>query len=143
MSSIFNRRFTAKELKSYMHDYYPDSFGVGLYKDYKTTDRLLRVIVADYDQPILNPHKYDQKPDNEKLYTLGDQEAGTYVDGTPRFSRQRSPIFYIHSGQENSYIDLLLEDEKGDNVVMTWGYKRGDVERDYMFELIKEIFGHE
>ena len=140
--SIFNRRFTAKELKSYMNDYYPDSFGVGLYEVYQTTDRRLKVIVADYDKPILNPYSHDKKPDNEKFYTLADQEAGSYMDGSPRFPRQRSPIFYIHSGQENSYIDLLLEDEKISNVVMTWGYKRCDVERDYMFELITEIFGH-
>ena len=139
MNSIFNRRFTAAELKNYMHDYYPDSFGVGLYHDKNSPQRR---IDTDYDKPIFDPYNHTAKADNEKFYTLADQEAGSYMDGSPRFQRQRSPIFYVQSGQENSYIDLLLEDEKGSNVVMTWGYKRCDVVRDYMFEFITEIFGH-
>lgn len=112
MTNIFRNKFTARELYEWFHANFPDSFSVQIFKD----KNLPRGINPDYDQRVFN----------------------IFVNkgGTKKYRLYDSAIFDTHSGCENSYIDFLIEDEDANFYVGTWGYKRGDVEANYLLQFI-------
>jgi len=114
MTNIFRKLFTAEELYDWLHKEFPDSFSLTIYKD----KNLPKGINPDYDNRVFEWY-IDKDRKQKTKYALYDRA-----------------IFEVHSGDENSYINFLLEDEKANYFAASWGYKRCDVEDDYLLKFI-------
>lgn len=112
MENIFKKLFTGRELYDWFHKEFQDSFSIQIYKD----KNLPRGVNPDYEQRVF--YFFNQR------------------DGKTKYALYDRPIFETHAGDENSYIDFLIEDEQANYYVATWGYKRCDVGENYLLKFI-------
>lgn len=116
--NIFRKTFTALELYEWFQKTFPDSFSVSIYEDVENT--VDNVIRADWDKCVFSTYLW---------FTANIYDKRRYY----LYDRQ---IFVVHSGDENSYIRFYIEDENSDFFVVSWGYKRCDVEEDYLHKFL-------
>lgn len=135
--TFFNGSFTATQLAEHMNEKYPDAFGIEIYKDKAPNLGLRRgVNLDDMDKELAVFSRLWKKPDDGARYTLyWPETCYTTTDQYKNFQ----PRFEVYSGDENTYIRFMLERDS-DCYVATWGYKRCDVERNYLIELIDEMY---
>lgn len=136
MNKLFEHDFTGDQLSDFIHEKFPDSFGLEIYKEIADFSRA--VVPADWNSRIYktagrySPEIFG-KNDNRKLRLYWPERM------METYSRFR-PRFEVDSGDENTYVHFMLEDEKSDNFIATWGYKRCEVERNYLFEFLEELY---
>lgn len=118
--NIFRRQFHARELYDWFHTNFPESFCIEIYKG-DTPEK------ADWDKRIWNirdnGYRKFYNPKYRTEYTLCDRA-----------------IMHVSSGDENTYLRFLIEDDKGNGFTVTWGYKRYEVPGDYVAALAALIF---
>lgn len=120
--NIFRRKFHAKELYDWFHDNFPDSFSISIHTGevYKYKEEIWSIWKAS-DGKFGKRNWYKKFPTE---YTLYDR-----------------PIFNVYSGDENTYISFIIEDDNSNYFIVSWGYKRYDVgEEDYAAALAELLF---
>jgi hypothetical protein len=118
--NIFRRMFHARELYDWFHHNFPDSFSINIYRG-DSPDKI------NWDDEVWSfwkngQHAYHSMYRTE--YTLYDR-----------------PCLCVNSGDENTYLRFMIEDENGNCYIVSWGYKRYDVgPDDYAAALAALIF---
>ena len=111
--------FTIKDLKAYLNQHFPDSFGFAVYRLAEGSR------IAEFKRQEGAPFSGLSDADlREKIYF-------------PQVKRDHMEAFRIDQGDENTYFDFALESEKGDEFIGTFGFKdRGDVPHEYITKFI-------
>lgn len=118
--NIFRRTFHARELYDWMHHKFPDSFSIEIYKGDSPNN-------INWDDQVWSfwkngPNAYHPRYRTE--YTLYDRAC-----------------LCVDSGDENTYLRFMIEDDKSNLYIVSWGYKRYDVgPDDYAAALAALIF---
>lgn len=106
--------FTINKLREYLNDKFRDSFKFKVFETKKGSSTISAS--RDVDKEVMD--------DNFKL-------------SFPQYKRDHLINYKISQGGENSYFEFLLEDEKNDNYIGTFGFKdRGDVDFSYITRFI-------
>jgi hypothetical protein len=134
-NKFFETVFTGEQLSTFLHEKFPEGFSLEIYRAQQTRGQEM---VADFRSRVF--HESGQY--SPEIY--GKNEKRNYMLWWPEtrhngiYSRFR-PRFEVYSGDENTYVYFMLEDGN-DAYLATWGYKRCDVERNYLIEFINELY---
>lgn len=112
--------FTISEMNELLRRLFPYSFGFEVFKPVKGQDILLP--------------DYDEAPSALRGYSDADLKSKLYF---PNYKRDHDINFCINQGGENTYFYFTLNNENGDFLVGTFGFKdRGDVSPEYITSFI-------
>lgn len=135
-NKFFETDFTGDQLDDFISEKFPDAFGIEIHEEVKDFTR--RVCHMNEDARVYKTAgRYSPKifgVNAQGKFRLYWPERMTETLGKFR------PRFEVYSGDENTYIYFMLENETSDNFIATWGYKRCDVERNYLIEFINELY---
>src|SRR5689334_10683179 len=112
-----DQKFSPIELAHYMFNNFPDSFSIEIYKDPNNGS-----LEFDPDSLVYSARKPNRWPKDMQLQ-LYDRA-----------------IFRVHSGEENTYYRFVFEDQNSNYFIVTWGYKRCDIEQDYLLKVINLFY---
>jgi len=115
MENIFRKKFTARRLFHWFQDCFPYSFTISIHEDQNQPNAS-----PDYSKEVFSHNLYfwKRKKDN-RIYHLYD-----------------SMLFRVYSGCENTYVQFLIQDNDGKLFSVSWGYKRCDVEENYLSKFL-------
>jgi len=116
----------------------PEYFGSEIYKVDEKPGSNFPEVKQDKEHAIYSKWYDHSKKDNGKKYVLFWPE--TMYTEKDCFKRFR-PRFQVYAGDENTYADIMLEELDGSDIyIFTFGYKRCDTDRNYLIELITEMY---
>lgn len=117
--NIFLRKFHALELQSWFTANFPDSFSIEIYKgDNVYVSRNKAALVWSHEKQMAGHGGY-YKLKYPAQYSIASNGAE----------------FHLYTGSENSYLYLVVYDMENTMHIVDFGYKRGEVERNYALEL--------
>ena len=111
--------FTIKEMKDYLNEHFPDSFGFSVHRP---------------DPKSRNVQFKEAEGEPMKGLTDADLKQKLYF---PQVVRDHEENFRVYQGEENTYFDFTLDAENGDWYIASFGFKdRGDVPHEYITKFL-------